>query len=66
MKPLIETNPHLRKDAALVRNVASSMAIETGAPIEEIEGRLRLLIDPNGFNELKLCRSGPMLFNKND
>lgn len=24
------------------------------------------MIDPQGFNELKLCRSGPMLFNKND
>lgn len=24
------------------------------------------MLDPNGFNELKLCRSGPMLFNKND
>lgn len=24
------------------------------------------MLDPNGFNELKLCRSGPMLYNKND
>lgn len=24
------------------------------------------MIDPAGFNELKLCRSGPMLYNKND
>ncbi len=24
------------------------------------------MIDPKGFNELKLCRSGPMLYNKND
>lgn len=24
------------------------------------------MIDPAGYNELKLCRSGPMLFNKND
>lgn len=24
------------------------------------------LIDPKGFNELKLCRTGPLLYNKND
>ena len=24
------------------------------------------MIDPQGFNEMKLCRTGPMLFNKND
>lgn len=24
------------------------------------------VLDPNGFNELKLCRTGPLLFNKND
>lgn len=23
-------------------------------------------LDPSGFNELKMCRSGPMLYNKND
>ena len=23
-------------------------------------------IDPNGFNELKMCRSGPMIYNKHD
>ncbi len=27
---------------------------------------LRNLLDPNGFNALRLCRGGPMLFNKND
>ena len=26
----------------------------------------RPIIDLNGFNELKLCRSGPMIYNKND
>ena len=23
-------------------------------------------LDPAGFNELRMCRSGPMLYNKND
>jgi FkbM family methyltransferase len=23
-------------------------------------------LDPNGFNELRMCRSGPMIYNKND
>lgn len=65
--PLSETNRHLRDPDALLRNVASSTAIETGEAVDEIDRRLRTgLIDPNGFNELKMCRSGPMLYNKND
>ena len=39
-KPLIETNPHLKVPGnyrkALIANVASSTAIETGASIESI------------------------------
>jgi hypothetical protein len=39
-KPLIETNLHLKDPAkyrkALIANVASSTAIETGAPVESI------------------------------
>jgi hypothetical protein len=39
-KPLIETNPHLRDPEkfrkALITNVASSTAIETGATVESI------------------------------
>ena len=40
-KPLIETNPHLKVPAkkyrkALIANVASSTAIETGASVESI------------------------------
>ena len=39
-KPLIETNPHLKDPAkyrkALITNVASSTAVETGAPVESI------------------------------
>ena len=26
----------------------------------------KIALDPSGFNELKMCRSGPMLYNKND
>ncbi len=26
----------------------------------------RSRLDPNGFNELRMCRTGPMLYNKND
>jgi hypothetical protein len=40
MKPLIETNPHLKAPEkyrkALIINVASSTAVETGAPVESI------------------------------
>jgi len=39
-KPLIETNPYLKAPEkyrkALIANVASSTAIETGVPAEEI------------------------------
>lgn len=39
-KPLIETNPYLKAPAqyrkALITNVASSTAVETGASIESI------------------------------
>ena len=39
-KPLIETNPHLKIPAkyrkALIANVASSTAVETGASVESI------------------------------
>ncbi|MGH8508391.1 MAG: hypothetical protein ACREVH_06690 [Gammaproteobacteria bacterium] len=39
-KPLIETNPYLRVPEqyrkALITNVSSSTAVETGAPIESI------------------------------
>jgi FkbM family methyltransferase len=27
---------------------------------------LEIRLDPDGFNELKMCRTGPMLYNKND
>jgi len=43
-KPLIETNPHLRDPVkfrkALITSVASSTAIETGAPIATIARKL--------------------------
>ena len=43
-KTLAETNPHLRDPAKArrqtIRSVASSTAIETGRPIEEIEARI--------------------------
>ena len=46
-KPLSETNPHLRDAAEAtrqgIRSVASSTAIETGKPVEEIEARIRHL-----------------------
>lgn len=39
-KPLIETNPHLKVSAkyrkALIANVSSSTAVETGAPVDSI------------------------------
>jgi len=39
-KPLIETNPHLKIPdkyrKALIINVATSTAVETGAPVESI------------------------------
>ena len=46
-KPLIETNPHLKTAAqyrkALITNVASSTAVETGASVESIA---RILTEP--------------------
>jgi hypothetical protein len=43
-KPLSQSNPYLRNKVKakklLVRNVASSTAIETGEPIIEIEAKL--------------------------
>jgi len=45
VKPLIETNPHLKDPAkyrkALIAKVASSTAIETGASIESIAHKSR-------------------------
>lgn len=39
-KPLIETNPYLKAPnkyrQALITNISSSTAIETGVPVEEI------------------------------
>src|SRR5208337_419004 len=32
----------------------------TNKPRPEVE------LDPNGFNELRMCRSGPMIYNKHD
>lgn len=47
-KPLIDTNPHLKVPAkyrkALIANVASSTAIETGASVESIA---RILAEQN-------------------
>jgi hypothetical protein len=43
-KPLIETNPFLKTPEkyreALITNIASSTAIETGMPVEEISRML--------------------------
>ena len=43
-KPLIETNPYLRdrekRRKALIRSVASSTAIETGAAVADVERML--------------------------
>lgn len=47
-KPLIETNPHLKVPAkyrkALIANVASSTAVETGASVKSIA---RILAEQN-------------------
>jgi hypothetical protein len=49
-KPLIETNPHLKDPAkyrkALIANVASSTAVETGASFESIARILAELEKP--------------------
>ena len=56
-KPLIETNPHLKDPAkyreALIANVASSTAVETGAPVESIA---RILVGPGKRSSLKKSR----------
>jgi hypothetical protein len=43
-KPLIKTNPHLRVPAkyrkALITNVSSSTAVETGASVKSVERTL--------------------------
>jgi hypothetical protein len=53
-KPLIETNPYLRDPEkfrkALITNVSSSTAVETGAPVGSIA---RKLIEGNKTQTLK-------------
>lgn len=53
-KPLIETNPYLRDPEkfrkALITNIATSTAVETGAPIESIA---RALANRNKSSHLK-------------
>ncbi len=53
-KPLIETNPYLRDPEkfrkALITNVSSSTAVETGAPVESIE---HTLVEGNKHQPLK-------------
>ncbi|MEO8339925.1 MAG: hypothetical protein ABI604_09440 [Nitrospirota bacterium] len=53
-KPLIETNPHLKDPAkyrkALTVNVASSTAVETGAPVESIA---RILVESGKPSSVK-------------
>jgi len=59
-KPLIETNPHLMITAqyrkALIANVASSTAIETGTSIESIT---RLLTEPRTNQSIKKTGHSP-------
>ena len=54
MKPLIETNPHLKTpekyQKALIINVASSTAVETGAPVESIA---RILTERKNLRRIK-------------
>jgi len=56
-KPLIETNPHLKVPAkyrkALIANVASSTAVETGASVESIAC---VLAEPNKPSPVKKTR----------
>jgi hypothetical protein len=53
-KPLIETNPHLKVPAkyrkALIVNVASSSAVETGPSVESIA---RILTEPRKPQSVK-------------
>ena len=52
-KPLIETNPYLRDPEkfrkALITSVASSTAVETGAPVETIARMLEAGEQPAPF-----------------
>ncbi|MDH4188393.1 MAG: hypothetical protein OEV08_15495 [Nitrospira sp.] len=56
-KPLIETNPHLKDPAkyrkALIANVASSTAIETGATVESIA---RTLTEEETSRPIKMAK----------
>ena len=56
-KPLIETNSHLKVAAkyrkALIVNVASSTAVETGASVESIA---RILAEPKKASAFKKAR----------
>ena len=56
-KPLIETNPHLKVPAkyrkALLTNVASSTAVETGTSVESIA---RVLAEPGKPRSAKKMR----------
>ena len=56
-RPLIETNPHLKVPAtyrkALIANVASSTAIETGTSVESIT---RVLAKPGKAPSVKKMR----------
>jgi len=53
-RPLIETNPYLRDPEkfrkALITNVSSSTAVETGAPVESIT---RTLVEGDKSRPLK-------------
>lgn len=54
-RSLIETNPHLKAPAkfrkALILNVASSTAVETGAPVESIARTLTEKEKPKGVKK---------------
>lgn len=56
-KPLIETNPYLKVPAkyrkALIVNVASSTAVETGTSVESI---VRILAEPRKPQPVKKMR----------
>jgi hypothetical protein len=58
-RPLLETNPYLRDpqkyQKALITNVSSSTAIETGASVESIA---RMLIASEESERIKKQRSG--------
>jgi len=56
-KPLIETNPYLKTPEkyrkALITNVSSSTAVETGAPVESIARKLTRHVKPKPVNKPK-------------